>query len=278
MGFRCSRWTRHFAAFVFAVCLSSSARAVSAQAVVRGILYDDASGAALRGSVMLIDPQSNAAVVYAATDSAGMFTLRVGDGVYQIGAVRPGYVSVLSAPVSLQNGEQLSIRVPIAQSGDPQHKIGVTQHVRPSSSAIQGRDASLAATSFANRRSLGLGLHYGRQEFERDGGSTLGEFLRSVPGLAIIDPTSMTSAHMSRDFALGSMSGSGAAACHIGWFLDGRRMDLPGESDPLTDGLGLMRLDTIEGVEVFRGVSEMPAEFADPDLRCGAIAIWTRRG
>ena len=65
---------------------------------------------------MLVDPQSNAAVAYTATDSAGGFTLQVKDGVYQIGAVRPGYVSVLSAPVPLQSGERLTIRVPIAQN------------------------------------------------------------------------------------------------------------------------------------------------------------------
>ena len=128
MGFRCSRWTRHVVAFVFAVGLPSIARA---QAVVRGVLYDDASGTLVRGSVMLIDPQSNAAVAYTATDSAGGFTLQVKDGVYQIGAVRPGYVSVLSAPVPLQSGERLTIRVPIAQFGDPEHRIGVTEHVRP---------------------------------------------------------------------------------------------------------------------------------------------------
>ena len=39
-----------------------------------------------------------------------------------------------------------------------------------------------------------------------------------------------------------------------------------------------MSLDAIEGIEVFRGLSELPSEFAAPDLRCGAIAIWTRRG
>jgi len=57
----------------------------------------------------------------------------------------------------------------------------------------------------------------------------------------------------------------------------GLRIDLPGRTDPLTDSLGSMELDTIEGIEVFRGLSEMPVEFAEPDLRCGAIALWMRR-
>jgi hypothetical protein len=32
------------------------------------------------------------------------------------------------------------------------------------------------------------------------------------------------------------------------------------------------------GVEVFRGLADLPIEFAAPDARCGVIAIWTRRG
>ena len=55
-------------------------------------------------------------------------------------------------------------------------------------------------------------------------------------------------------------------------------MDLPGQIDPATDALGSMQIEAIEAVEVFRGVSEMPPEFAAPDLRCGAVAIWMRRG
>ena len=46
----------------------------------------------------------------------------------------------------------------------------------------------------------------------------------------------------------------------------------------MTDGLAATTLEAVELVEVFRGISEMPAEFANPDLRCGAVAIWTRRG
>jgi hypothetical protein len=281
MGFRHSRGARHGAVLAFAAFVISSLPSVAcAQAVVRGILYDDASGLPVSGAVMLVDPGSDAAVVHAAADSTGAFSLQVGDGVYQIAAVRPGYVSVLSAPMKLASGEKLTIRVPIAQNGDPQHKIGVLEHIKPQGAGIQGRDASGAPSEFQSRRKLGMGLHYTHDDLERDGQATLGDFLRTVPGLNVSDPTSMSTAQMSRDAGLQPMSSFGGTvgACHVGWFVDGHRMDLPGRSDPITDGLGSMRIETIEAVEVFRGVSEMPAQFADPDLRCGAIAVWTRRG
>lgn len=279
MGFHCSRGVRHVAVLTFAVLsLPSLGRT---QAVVRGVLYDDVSGAPLRGSVMLIDPRSDAAVAYTATDTAGAFSLKVGDGVYQIGAVRPGYVSTLSAPIPLRTGERLTVRVPIAQNGDPQHKIGVTEHIQPGAATVtQVRDGPPASSGFADRRAVGMGLHYDRERLMKTGQETLGEFLRGVPGLSAPDPNGMSSVQMSRSASLNasSVQGSTLAPCHVGWFIDGQRIDLPGRSDPMTDGLGSMRLETIEAVEVFRGVSEMPAQFAAPDLRCGAIAVWTRRG
>lgn len=278
MGFHCSRGVRHSAALAFAAFSVSSI--AHAQVVIRGVLYDDVSGAPVSGAVMLIDPRTDAAVVHVATDSVGGFSLQAGAGVYQIGAVRPGYVSVLSAPMGLQSGERLTVRVPIAQNGDPQHRIGVTEHVRPGSSgSLQSMDDRGATSGFTARRALGMGLHYDRDQLTRNANATLGEFLRTVPGLRVPDPSGMSSVQMARSGGAMPVNfrNSSVSACHVGWFIDGRRIDLPGQSDPLTDGLGSMSLDAIEAVEVFRGVSETPAEFAAPDLRCGAIAVWMRR-
>src|SRR3954452_5305 len=88
----------------FFVLASIVPAALSAQAVIRGVLYDDGNGSPVRGTVMLVDPATDAAVVHVVTDSAGQFTLQVHRGSYQIAAVRPGYNSVLSAPVPLQDG------------------------------------------------------------------------------------------------------------------------------------------------------------------------------
>jgi Carboxypeptidase regulatory-like domain/TonB-dependent Receptor Plug Domain len=277
MGFTCGHRTRRAVVLVLAV-ISIPTVTRAQGGVVRGVLYDDASGKPIRGTLMLIDPRSDAAVAYTPTDSAGAFTLQVREGVYQISAVRPGYKSVLSAPVPLQNGERLTIRVPIAENGDPEHRIGVTEHIRPNASASQARDANVPS-GFESRRASGAGLHYDRDQLTRHGEETLGQFLQLVPGLTVPDPSGVSSVQMSRNAYAPQVSFQGSMVpCHVGWFLDGQRIDLPGQSDPLTDGLGSLRIDVIEAVEVFRGVSEMPAQFAAPDLRCGAIAVWMRKG
>lgn len=260
-----------------------SAPRVGAQAVVRGVLYDDSTGTPLRGTVMLVDPATDAAIVHTPTDSVGAFELNAHDGVYQIAAVREGYTSVLSAPVSLHDGERITIRVPIASSGDPHHQIGVLEHVRPKGgSAREASRTLLDDVGYNSRKATGIGLHYDHRDFDKSNYQTLGQFLQTVPGLSVGDPNSAQSMRMSRSTA-GSMGvlaagGSSIGACHVGWFVDGYRTDIPGRTDPLTDGLGQMDLRAITAVEVFRGISEMPAQFAAPDLTCGAVAIWTARG
>ncbi len=255
----------------------------AAQATIRGLLYDDATGTPLRGTVMLVDPSTDAAVVHVTTDSAGRFTMQSRMGTYQIGAVHPGYQRMLSAPISLVNGESMTIRIPIAEQGDPVHRIGVTEHVKPKaadSETLEARRRESQMGGFDSRRAVGTGLHYDRAQIEKSSFHTLGEFLQAVPGFRVIDPNSTNSMMLSRSsgMTLANTLGGSVLSCKLGWFIDGHRMDLPGRNDPITDGLGSMSLDTIEGIEVFRGLSEMPSEFAAPDLRCGAIAVWTRHG
>jgi hypothetical protein len=269
---------RALAIAVVGIAASSNPSHADAQAVVRGVLYDDGTGAPLKGTVMLVDPGTDAAVVYTASDSAGNFVLRSRLGSYRLAAIHPGYTSVLSAPIQLADGEQLTVRIPIAEKGDPEHKIGVIERVRPGADAKRADGPSNAVSRQEMRRRTG-GVSYDRERLAKSGFSTLGQFLQTVPGLQVRDPNSSSSMQMSRSAALNTLGlrGPSGAACHVGWFLDGHRIDIPGRSDPMTDGLAATMLDAVETVEVFRGISEMPAEFANPDLRCGAVAIWTRR-
>jgi hypothetical protein len=274
MGFDYRYRAASAVAFACTVFVSSA----GAQAIVRGFLYDDATGRPIPGTVMLVDPASDAAVVHMATDSTGQFQLQARASTYQLAAVRPGYKSVLSAPIRFQDGERLTVRIPIAENGDPQNKIGVMEHVRPQASARATESKVDNDGGLASRKAAGIGLQYTHDDFDRTNYQTLGAFLQSVPGLRVADPRFASSMAMSRSSAMNTVNNSlgSSSTCHVGWYLDGHRMDLPGRSDPLTDGLASMPLDGVFAVEVFRGLSETPAQFADPDLRCGVVAVWTR--
>ena len=270
MGSHLHRRALHSAAIVFAFGIPISA---NAQAVVRGFVYDDSTGIRLAGAaVMLVDPQTDAAVVNTKTDSLGQFQLKTGRGRFQIVAIREGYNQVQSAPVPLADGEQLMIRVPIAMNGDPHNKIGVLEHVKPSASAVRTANEPGYAGDIARRRLVGTGLQFTRDQLAESQANTVADFLRRIPG---VDVGATSGVQMRR--SAGPALTSPSLACHVGWFLDGMRVDRPG-AQSMAEGLSSIRIDELDAIEVFRGVSEMPAEFAQPDLRCGAIALWSRRG
>jgi len=279
MGFLLTPRAAAAAGIVLSVIAGAS---LNAQAVIRGVLYDDASGAPVRGTIMLVTPADGAPVAHAVSDSLGRFELATRGGTYQLAAVRDGYASLLSAPIPLVSGERMTVRMPLAQAGSqPRHRIGVTEHMKPGVSEQRATEAlseGYGMAAFRSRRIAGTGLHFDRAALANTNAVTLGEFLQNVPGVRVGDPSSTSSIQMSRSPQPPTRGGPAAASCHVGWFIDGHRMDQASGIDPITDGLGTMPLEVIEGVEVFRGVSEMPPEFSEPGLRCGAVALWTRRG
>jgi hypothetical protein len=275
MGSHLHRRALHSAAIVLTFGMPISA---SAQAVVRGFVYDDSTGVRLAGAaVMLVDPRTDAAVVNTKTDSLGQFQLKTGRGLFQIVALREGYNQIQSAPVPLADGEQLMIRVPIAMNGDPHNKIGVLEHVKPSSAAVAAANEPGHAADIARRRMVGTGLQFTRDQLEESQAQTVADFLRRLPGVDIRDGAGSDNVQMRRSGGPALASRVPSLACHVGWFLDGMRVDRPG-AESMTAGFSSIRVDELDAIEVFRGVSEMPPEFAQPDLRCGAIALWSRRG
>lgn len=282
MGCR-SNWTRvvTVAALASALSLPASARA---QAVIKGTLYDDANGAPVPGgAVMLVDPSSDGPVVNTHTDSLGGFELSTGrSGTYQIAALHEGYTSMLSAPLSLVSGERMVIRVPIAANGEPQHNISVLSHVRPN--VVPLTPEVRAARAVKEHNAAGLGLTFDRARLAASSARNLGDFLRTVPGIMAANGAALdaTDIRMNRtpDMSLFGAATASVGACHVGWFIDGQRVDHRGPTtgtDPIVDGLTATPLDQLQSVEVFRGVSEMPTELYESDLRCGAISLWTRQ-
>ena len=65
-----------------------------------------------------------------------------------------------------------------------------------------------------------------------------------------------------------------AAACYMSVYVDGLRIWGPGTPDP-PDFEG-MRNNQYEGVEIYRGPSELPTQYQGTGAACGAILLWSR--
>jgi hypothetical protein len=257
-----------------------------AQTILRGVLYDDSTGAPLHGgAVVLVDPGSDAPVYHTKADSNGVFRVNITRaGTYQIAAIHEGYQSILSAPVPFAEGDRLTVKIPVSMSGNPIHHIGVTEHVtalRSNASTQQSDVAKERRALLARHHSSGMGIVYDHERLLSMQAQTVGDVLQMTPGVGVGDASGITGSAVrmrQNDFQFG-MSGNSStgSVCHVGWYLDGQRYDRGAADVGASDGLMQMSLNNVEAIEVYRGISEVPGEYAAPDLRCGVIAVWTVR-
>jgi hypothetical protein len=107
---------------------------------------------------------------------------------------------------------------------------------------------------FHRRSQQGAGFYITWREIKAKGFSRLGDVMRTVRGVEVRCPTQDCIIEMAR------------SACLPRVWVDGRPSDYFGANMPVGD---------VYGIEVYRGASEMPAEFIGNGM-CGAVIIWTK--
>lgn len=235
---------------VLLVGILLSATAAAAQTGTLRVAVRTAQGQPIPGaSVALVDANRRAE-----TDAEGV--ARFADlpyGVYTLDVERLGY-------------DRSRIQVVLAL---PEHQQAVVLRARPVELAplvVQGRARRgielLRARGFFERQRMRQGIFITRDEIERLRPRLLSDLLRQrAPGVRITSTPFMESrAAMARSVGL--------ARCPIQFFIDG----VPAYAFNIDD----MRPGDVEGIEIYRGASEVPAEFNRFEARCGVIVIWTR--
>jgi hypothetical protein len=111
---------------------------------------------------------------------------------------------------------------------------------------------------FTYRRRQGMGYFITREDIDHRQSAILNDLLITVPGLYSSCGGGVCRVQMMAN----------GRNCSPEWFLDGH---------PATNATGPdFPTITIRGVEIYRSLHEVPAEFQRSNLRCGVIAIWSR--
>ncbi len=145
------------------------------------------------------------------------------------------------------------------------------------------REKRLELQGFYDRRELGeasgAGVFLTREDIQDVGAIRVTHYLGRIPGLR----TECTGSgnnncviRMTRGAP--SLSGSAEFGCvNANVYLDGVRVirDGGGSNDSIDN---FVTPSEVAGIEVYRGASELPAEFGGSVGRCGAIVIWTGPG
>ena len=118
---------------------------------------------------------------------------------------------------------------------------------------------------FYQRRDLGIGHFVSREKLEHDNPSQLSDVFRRLPGVQI------TSTRLIRNAI--RFRGNGGGCWPLVW-LDGAPLPTA-EFD-----LDFLSPSSIEGIEVYSGISQVPPQFmgARGMGSCGVIVVWSREG
>lgn len=256
---------------IFALFFLAAALPVQAQTGVRilGRVIDDVTERPLSSATVTFRTQDGRYLGRLETAEGGTFEFEVRNqsGV-QIQVRRPGYKANTTPLLRFDDKQFFQVEIRM----DPQAILLAPLEVI----AWAEVDPSPMLSGFRQRLRTGMGTYITRDQIEARRPTYIADLLREVPGVTVTG-----SGIGSRPvIQIGRSMGSGCEAqIWVDGFLLNRRMEAaPGA--PIAD----FRLDdavsplSVEGIEIYRGLASVPAEFLNPDARCGVIVIWTKRG
>ncbi len=234
-----------------------------AGSVVAGTVVDGASG----------DPVEDAAVILRAVPDKGRprgagadSSVAVSDqhGRFRLKEVRPGMYTVETTHIAYADrtdtvqvdlGSEMEIEIRMAERIIDLEPLEVTI-----------RAEKLLSVGFYERRKRGIGTYFTRDDILKRRIRNVSDLLSGVAGMRrTVDKTG-------RSFL--SMRGVKTLQtdCSTQYFLDGVLSEVG------RVGIDVVPANDVEGIEIYRGSSELPIQFDVGRAMCGAVLIWTRDG
>lgn len=201
------------------------------------------------------------------SDEDGRFSFVVeGTPTLQFRARRIGYRAVNTPELDLANLSDfraLTLEIRLAPDGVPVAPLEVvTGQRRHDSPVLEG---------YYHRKEVGLGDYITREEIEERDPGQVTDLLRSVPGVRLTSSGRGHRGVVTTTRGNNSFTGVCPAQIYVDDFhinrSDGRTFRIDDVVEP----------EDVEGIEVYRGLSTVPAQFLSLKADCGVIVIWTRR-
>lgn len=216
----------------------------------------DAGGRGVAGAEILVAGVNGSV----RSDSEGRYRISgISPGARTVTARRLGFAPATKTAVLLAGDRIVDLLLPVF----PYRLAAVTVKA-----AQRPRRFDAHLDEFYKRRSRGAGGTFiTREEIERLQARQMTDLFRLAPGF-----------RATRDRRDGTRISSrgNVSNCRVRFYIDGLGVEL------IDNNLDLMvRVQDVEAVEFYRGVSTAPAEFSGLDFRgdaaCGVIVVWTRR-
>lgn len=213
---------------------------------VRGDVIDAITRLPVVGAQVELDGVAEAVTA----DSSGRFAFAgVAPGVTPIRARAVGY-RILASEITVRRG---LTRIRLEMERVPNALAPVTVQETPQYTGTRGRRFE----DFLRRIEDGRGQYLTREQIEGRNASTVAELVRGMRGVKTECQGGRCMVRMAR----------APMGCEPEYYVDGNLVHSFGPETPVRD---------IQGLEVYTGASDAPAEFIGSNASCGVIAIWTK--
>jgi hypothetical protein len=229
----------------------AAAPRVAAQSAITGVVVDARSARPVVGAAVSVHPHDSVTI----TQDEGRFDLLVAGGGPFVLQTRHVAYATRTDTVVLAAGQNALVRIQLVETAIELPPI-----------TVETRSRRLDHAGFFGRRERGVGVFLTRTEMDGYRVQHLSDVFSRVPGLR----RSMFSDGTSRIEARGGRLLN--RRCDIQYFIDGVRAEL---------GAGMVDaipIQSVEGIEIYLGASEVPMQFDHGSAMCGAIVVWTRGG
>ncbi len=244
-----------------ALLLIGPATPGDAQVRLLGRVIEYGSAEAIPAATVTLQDSTGRALGERVTDEAGAFAFVVDHrGPVHLKVQHIGYQTVVTSPMEVAGYSSYRVEVRMALQGIVLAPLEVV-----------ARDRGPTLAGFDRRRRSGIGWYITGDEILRQGATAVTDILAMAPGVWLQRSGRSRVPHMRSNcpaqvYVDGFLLNRGGAAGR------GRR---GGVGEAIDD---VVKPSTVEGIEVYQGVSKAPPEYLTPDSRCGVILIWTRRG
>jgi TonB family protein len=214
---------------------------------VHGVVRDSLGGAVMSASVSIDD-----SLMRTSTDSAGAYRITgIGPGSAVLRVRRLGYHPA-SVPITIVSGSELEANVELSPVPEQLAPVEVRRRPEVYESRLAG---------FNERKSKHVGYFVTREKLDRMNSARFVDALRDMPGVSLRT--------LRGGIATVSLRGS---RCAPVFYMDG----FPARAGVMD--LDMIDLSGVEGIEVYAGMSSIPAQFMSVagGETCGVIAVWSR--
>jgi hypothetical protein len=246
-----------------------SATPLAAQ-TVRGRVLDAATGEGVAAAAVQARSADGHDMGRARTAADGSFAIQLrAAGTVRIQAERTGYRTTLTDTTPVAPREAVEVEVRLSATALAMEPLRVTARVEPP------KRRNLELSGFYQRERMGIGEYVRREDIELRPSQNLAQVLQRVQGTAIQYQGAKQYVYFPRNGApalVQQARGAPRNTCLPRLFVDGTRVTYDAQNDINS----VVNPGQVEGIEVFRGPSEIPAQYNDSNSMCGVILIWTR--